>query len=79
MVVAPELFDAQHAKEALSMVRSVLCGPYGMRTLDPKDLQYRGDYRNKIDSSDYFTSRGFNYHQVWKTDFFVQLACFVYF
>jgi glycogen debranching enzyme len=34
-----------------------------MKTLDPTDFRYRPNYDNSTDNSDYFTSRGANYHQ----------------
>jgi len=37
----------------------------GVKTLDPSDLKYRPNYDNSLDSSDYDSSKGFNYHQVF--------------
>ena len=53
MVVAPDLFDPVHAHLALSLVKDVLMGPLGIKTLDPEDPDYNGLY---LDGSD-------NYHQ----------------
>ncbi|PFH46873.1 glycoside hydrolase family 133 protein [Amanita thiersii Skay4041] len=62
MTVAPELFDEQHALDALRIVDNVLRGPLGMKTLDPADLQYRPIYDNSNDSDDPTIAKGLNYH-----------------
>lgn len=76
MTVAPDLFDPDHALEALCLADSVLRGPTGMATLDPGDLNYRPYYRNSEDSEDFATSKGRNYHQgpewLWPTGFFLR-------
>lgn len=64
MTVAPELFNPEHALNALKLADKALRGPIGMATLDPNDLQYRPHYDNANDSTDPSISKGLNYHQV---------------
>jgi glycogen debranching enzyme len=63
MCVAPDLFDQEHALHAIWMADKHLLGPIGMATLDPSDLNYRPNYINSDDSSDFHTAKGRNYHQ----------------
>jgi glycogen debranching enzyme len=72
MSYAPELFEQEHAAICLQNVADILMEKncMGIKTLDPKDKQYNGDYVN----SD--ASHGWNYHQgpewVWPVGFFLK-------
>eukprot|EP01117_Protostelium_nocturnum_P007177 TRINITY_DN2573_c0_g1_i1.p1 TRINITY_DN2573_c0_g1~~TRINITY_DN2573_c0_g1_i1.p1 ORF type:complete len:1537 (+),score=521.58 TRINITY_DN2573_c0_g1_i1:125-4735(+) len=76
MAVAPELFDPQHAREALETVEKVLVGPLGMATLDPADFNYEAYYDMSNDSEERRIAKGFNYHQgpewVWVIGYFLR-------
>jgi glycogen debranching enzyme len=62
MAVAPDLFDDKHALVALDRCRSILLSELGIRTLDPSDWNYNGNYDNSNDTSDRKLAHGFNYH-----------------
>jgi glycogen debranching enzyme len=83
MAYAPDLFDDQHALQALYMCDRYLRGPQGMATLDPSDLNYRPYYVNSEDSTDFHTSKGRNYHQgpewVWPLGFFLRAFLHFYY
>lgn len=73
---APELFDVNKVSNALEIADKALRGPVGMATLDPSDWNYRPYYLNSIDSTDFATAKGRNYHQgpewVWQFGTFLQ-------
>ncbi|PWY97233.1 putative 4-alpha-glucanotransferase [Testicularia cyperi] len=75
MCVAPELFDGEHARVALSQARDVLVGPLGMKTLDPSDWNYRPNYDQR-ETDDPSTSCGWNYHNgpewVWLRGYYLR-------
>ena len=58
MSYAPELFDRKHAQVCLNNIANILMekGCMGIKTLDPKDRNYNGDYINSDDTA------GWNYH-----------------
>lgn len=62
MCVAPELFDAEHARTALQAAHHTLGDVLGMKTLDPSDRNFHPVYDNSNDSSDFWMAKGFCYH-----------------
>ncbi|KAF8543569.1 glucanotransferase domain of glycogen debranching enzyme-domain-containing protein [Trichophaea hybrida] len=76
MTVAPDIFDPEHALGCLAICDKVLRGPLGIATLDPADLNYRPNYINSLDSDDFATAKGRNYHQgpewLWPLGYFLR-------
>lgn len=76
MSVAPDLFDPEHGYNAVKIADGAIRGPVGMCTLDPSDWNYRPYYENSVDSTDFATAKGRNYHQgpewVWCFGYFMR-------
>eukprot|EP00918_Siedleckia_nematoides_P059970 GHVU01130796.1.p2 GENE.GHVU01130796.1~~GHVU01130796.1.p2 ORF type:complete len:210 (-),score=50.37 GHVU01130796.1:95-640(-) len=65
LAAAPTMFTPERASLALASVSGILWSPgqLGVKTLDPRDYRYRGDYHNSNDSHDASVAHGANYHQ----------------
>ncbi|GMT14102.1 hypothetical protein PFISCL1PPCAC_5399 [Pristionchus fissidentatus] len=76
LAVAPRLISPDKAWAALDTARDALMGPLGMKTLDPTDWAYNGDYNNDDDGYDKKTAKGWNYHQgpewLWVAAYYLQ-------
>ncbi|GMR35805.1 hypothetical protein PMAYCL1PPCAC_06000, partial [Pristionchus mayeri] len=76
LTVAPRLISPEKAWVALETARDALMGPLGMKTLDPTDWAYHGDYNNDDDGHEKATAKGWNYHQgpewLWVAAYYLQ-------
>lgn len=64
LVITPNLLDREIAISYLELVNKYLISrrSIGVKTLDPSEEEYRPNYFNNDDSSNFYTAHGFNYH-----------------
>jgi glycogen debranching enzyme len=61
--LVPDIVSPEQAWQSLLSASKILLGPLGIRTLDPSDWAYNGNYFNDDQSSNKATAAGWNYHQ----------------
>ena len=66
LAACPDLFDREHAAAYLNIVEEVLMceNSLGIKTLDPKERQYKPFYDNANDGESFAEAQGFSYHNV---------------
>lgn len=77
MCVAPEIFNFDHAVEALDKIEDKLMGKIGIKTLSEDDPHYRPIYTNGDDDDDRI-AHGYSYHNgpewVWLSGYFFRAS-----
>uniref|UniRef100_A0A7E4ZTU8 Glycogen debranching enzyme n=1 Tax=Panagrellus redivivus TaxID=6233 RepID=A0A7E4ZTU8_PANRE len=81
LAAVPDLLPAEKAWKAIEAATKYLIGPLGIKTLDPEDWAYHGDYNNDEQSHNKATAHGWNYHQgpewVWLAGLYLKALVLV--